>query len=376
MCLFLNVSGHCVLTCSLEFLLILNAWYCFPGCEKYKCMNVGIFMDESASIYNAGLVEEVVGGQCCDRDVHLLQDAGAGVYTVGINLRNTEELDGVSSQPLDWYQTLVNSEGELDPVPATYKYRMETGELMTVVFVYHCMCVCVVIWCLVSFVFVFSDKRSKNEWQAQTPNRKINLWNVWNSFCHIQQEKIMRCRNTECCSFIQMKFSHSRQIFNVVCFLSPFMLLIVCLFLFWFFFFFGGGGLFVLFCFCFVCLTILIAFFHHLCVCVCVCVCVCMCVFVLFRFFLGGGGGGGGGGRGWRGGLLGFVGWNVAQSSRWNFAIEGKSMSEVTFSHHSSCLFVLFCCWFWVFCLVSFFFFIQWCVYEHEVQTIKIFRSH
>ena len=151
-------------------------------------MNVDIFMDESDSIYNAGLVEEVVGGQCCDRDVHLLQDAGAGVYTVGINLRNTEELDGVSSQPLDWYQTLVNSEGELDPVPATYKYRMETGELMTVVFVYHCMCICVVIWCLVSFVLSFLTEGKRTNDRHRLLLQK-SIYEKWETVCAISNRK-------------------------------------------------------------------------------------------------------------------------------------------------------------------------------------------
>ena len=151
-------------------------------------MNVDIFMDESASIYSAGLVEEVVGGQCCDRDVYLLQDAGAGVYTVGINLRNTEELDGVSSQPLDWYQTLVNSEGELDPVPATYKYRMETGELMIAVFVYHYMCICVVIWCLVSFVLSFLTKGKRTNDRHRLLIEK-SIYERWETVCAISNRK-------------------------------------------------------------------------------------------------------------------------------------------------------------------------------------------
>ena len=89
-----------------------------------------------------GKMLETVGEHWSDGDVHLLQDAGAGVYTVGINLRNTEELDGVSSQPLDWYQTLVNSERELDPIPGDYKDKMETGEFMIFIFHFHILWVC------------------------------------------------------------------------------------------------------------------------------------------------------------------------------------------------------------------------------------------
>ena len=184
-------------------------------------------------------------------------------------------------------------------------------------------------------------------------------------FVPYRTEKRMRCRNTECCSFIQMKFSHSRQIFNVVCFLSPFILLIVCLFLFCLFVF----VLFVLFCFCFVCLAILIAFFHHL----CVCVRVCLFCFVLVWFFFWGGGGGWGEG----GGLL------------WFCRLKCCSIIQVKFSYsrqiyvwsHFLTPFILFVC-FVLLLVLGFFvwfalgFFVQWGVYEHEVQTIKIFKSH
>ena len=57
-----------------------------------------------------------------------LQDLGTDIYTVGINLRNTLEIDGVSSKPLDEFQTLINSERELEEVAGIYLYRMERGD--------------------------------------------------------------------------------------------------------------------------------------------------------------------------------------------------------------------------------------------------------
>ena len=62
----------------------------------------------------------------------MLQDLGTDIYTVGINLRNTEEIDGVSSKPLDEFQTLINSEGELNEVAGIYRYRMERGDDLTI----------------------------------------------------------------------------------------------------------------------------------------------------------------------------------------------------------------------------------------------------
>jgi hypothetical protein len=57
-----------------------------------------------------------------------LQNLGTDIYTVGINLRNTNEIDAVSSKPLDNFQVLVNSERELDEVPGIFLYRMERGQ--------------------------------------------------------------------------------------------------------------------------------------------------------------------------------------------------------------------------------------------------------
>ncbi|KAK7502428.1 hypothetical protein BaRGS_00006381, partial [Batillaria attramentaria] len=56
-----------------------------------------------------------------------LQDLGTDIYTVGINLRDTTEIDGVSSKPLDEFQMLVNSEREMEEIPGIYLYRMENA---------------------------------------------------------------------------------------------------------------------------------------------------------------------------------------------------------------------------------------------------------
>ena len=68
----------------------------------------------------------------------LVQDSGTGVFTVGINLSDTDELDGVSSKPLEWYQMLINSEGELREIPGIYKYRMENRMLLFIAMVDIC----------------------------------------------------------------------------------------------------------------------------------------------------------------------------------------------------------------------------------------------
>lgn len=57
-----------------------------------------------------------------------LKDVGTDIYTVGINLRNTGEIDEVSSKPLETFRTLINSENELDEVPGLYRYSMERGQ--------------------------------------------------------------------------------------------------------------------------------------------------------------------------------------------------------------------------------------------------------
>ena len=43
------------------------------------------------------------------------EKSGTFLYTVGINLDDTTELDEISSHPLDHYQLLVNDEEGLEP---------------------------------------------------------------------------------------------------------------------------------------------------------------------------------------------------------------------------------------------------------------------
>ncbi|XP_025106489.1 collagen alpha-3(VI) chain-like isoform X11 [Pomacea canaliculata] len=56
-----------------------------------------------------------------------LKDLGVGIYTVGINLRDTTEIDSVSSKPLETFQTLINSERQLEEIPGIYKASMESA---------------------------------------------------------------------------------------------------------------------------------------------------------------------------------------------------------------------------------------------------------
>ncbi|XP_076459446.1 LOW QUALITY PROTEIN: uncharacterized protein LOC143292771 [Babylonia areolata] len=59
------------------------------------------------------------------RSAKRLKDLGTDIYTVGINLRDTDELDGMSSKPLIQYKTVINSEREMGQIPGTYLTRME-----------------------------------------------------------------------------------------------------------------------------------------------------------------------------------------------------------------------------------------------------------
>ena len=56
-----------------------------------------------------------------------LKDAGYGVFTIGMNLRDTNELDQVSSKPLDQYQYLIRSESELRELPGMLDYQLTKG---------------------------------------------------------------------------------------------------------------------------------------------------------------------------------------------------------------------------------------------------------
>ena len=56
-----------------------------------------------------------------------LRDAGYGIFTVGMNLRDTNELDQVSSKPLSQYQYLVRSEPDLQRLPRRLGQELSRG---------------------------------------------------------------------------------------------------------------------------------------------------------------------------------------------------------------------------------------------------------
>uniref|UniRef100_A0A0B7ART5 Collagen alpha-3(VI) chain n=2 Tax=Arion vulgaris TaxID=1028688 RepID=A0A0B7ART5_9EUPU len=60
-----------------------------------------------------------------------LKDLGTGIYTIGLNFRNSVELDEISSKPLEDYRTFVNSEAEIGEVSGIYKYRMDRAPAPT-----------------------------------------------------------------------------------------------------------------------------------------------------------------------------------------------------------------------------------------------------
>ncbi len=56
-----------------------------------------------------------------------LQNAGIGVFTVGMELGNTDELDSITTPQLDDFQSLINTERELGELPGILSYVMEAG---------------------------------------------------------------------------------------------------------------------------------------------------------------------------------------------------------------------------------------------------------
>lgn len=62
-----------------------------------------------------------------------LKNRNVAIYTVGINLGNTDEIDSVSSLPLDDFQVLLGSEIEMAELPGRLAYGIENGELNTYV---------------------------------------------------------------------------------------------------------------------------------------------------------------------------------------------------------------------------------------------------
>jgi hypothetical protein len=57
----------------------------------------------------------------------LLKDDGTRIYTIGLNFRDSTELDVISSEPVDDHRSLVSGESQLQEVPGIYKYRIDRG---------------------------------------------------------------------------------------------------------------------------------------------------------------------------------------------------------------------------------------------------------
>lgn len=53
-----------------------------------------------------------------------LKDLGTDVYTIGLNFRDTTDIDEISSKPTDAFRTIINSPEEMGEVPGIYLYRM------------------------------------------------------------------------------------------------------------------------------------------------------------------------------------------------------------------------------------------------------------
>ena len=70
-----------------------------------------------------------------------LKDAGYGLFTVGLNIRDKTEIDEVSSKPLNHYQYLVNNERGFSELPGRIGYRLERGilnDFVTTLHIHRC----------------------------------------------------------------------------------------------------------------------------------------------------------------------------------------------------------------------------------------------
>ena len=53
---------------------------------------------------------------------------GTGVFAIGLDFKDSDELDQLSSKPLYQYRTLVYDEGEMGELGLTIKTTIENGE--------------------------------------------------------------------------------------------------------------------------------------------------------------------------------------------------------------------------------------------------------
>ena len=67
--------------------------------------------------------------------VNRLKDLGTGVYTVGFNLRNTADIDEISSKPISEFRTLYNNPVKIGEEPGMYVYSMLNGKWDTFAFI-------------------------------------------------------------------------------------------------------------------------------------------------------------------------------------------------------------------------------------------------
>ncbi len=86
--------------------------------DRQKAKNFVILITDNPDSFHT---EETISA------AHKLKDTGVKIYTVGIRMNDTYELDSVSSKPLDEFQYLINGRQELDEVPQQIKQRMKEG---------------------------------------------------------------------------------------------------------------------------------------------------------------------------------------------------------------------------------------------------------
>jgi hypothetical protein len=57
-----------------------------------------------------------------------LKDVGTNVYTIGLNIDDTDDIDEVSSKALEDFRTIINTEDGVSEVAGLYMHRMKNGK--------------------------------------------------------------------------------------------------------------------------------------------------------------------------------------------------------------------------------------------------------
>lgn len=86
--------------------------------DRPKARNFVVLMTSNDKSLNT---EAAVGGS------RRLQIEGIGIYSVGMKVKDTAELDKVTTPPLDEYQTLIDEESQLGELPGIMSYYMAEG---------------------------------------------------------------------------------------------------------------------------------------------------------------------------------------------------------------------------------------------------------